>query len=108
MSVYIHNWKSYFDSFKTFEVIDAESLIVIFFGTYGSLVWTKDGWVYEKGTRRNFSYSSWLDTKKQTNKKQIKIVFRNDYLDKHRVSYLFYIIDDSYLEVNLSKWNKKT
>ena len=27
--------KSYFDSFKTFEVIDAESLIVIFFGTYG-------------------------------------------------------------------------
>ena len=27
--------KSYFDSFKTFEVIDAESPIVIFFGTYG-------------------------------------------------------------------------
>ena len=30
--LYIHNWKSYFDSFKTFEVIDAESLIVIFLG----------------------------------------------------------------------------
>ena len=29
------NRKSYFDSFKTFEVIDAESPIVIFLGTYG-------------------------------------------------------------------------
>ena len=35
MSYSFHNRKSYFDSFKTFEVIDAESPIVIFFGTYG-------------------------------------------------------------------------
>ena len=30
--LHFHNRKSYFDSFKTFEVIDAESPIVIFFG----------------------------------------------------------------------------
>ena len=34
--LHFHNRKSYFDSFKTFEVIDAESPIVFFFGTYGS------------------------------------------------------------------------
>ena len=33
--LHFHNRKSHFDSFKTFEVIDAESPIVIFFGTYG-------------------------------------------------------------------------
>ena len=30
--LHFHNRKSYFDSFKTFEVIDAESPIVIFLG----------------------------------------------------------------------------
>ena len=35
MSYIFHNRKSYFVSFKTIEVIDAESPIVIFFGTYG-------------------------------------------------------------------------
>ena len=33
--LHFHNRKSYFDSFKTFEVIDVESPNVIFFGTYG-------------------------------------------------------------------------
>ena len=33
--LHFHNRKSYSDSFKAFEVIDAESPIVIFFGTYG-------------------------------------------------------------------------
>ena len=36
MQLHFHNRKSYFDSFQTFEVIDAESPIVIFFGTYGT------------------------------------------------------------------------
>ena len=37
MSYILKYRKSYFDSLKTFEVIDAESPIVIFFGTYGRL-----------------------------------------------------------------------
>ena len=40
MSYILNYRKSYFDSLKTFEVIDAESPIVIFFGTYGSYKYT--------------------------------------------------------------------
>ena len=36
--LHFHNRESYFDSFKTFEVVGAEGPIVIFFGTYGIYV----------------------------------------------------------------------
>ena len=52
--LHFHNRKSYFDSFKTFEVIDAESPIVIFFGTYGIYLFTDTSLITYHGVSLRF------------------------------------------------------
>ena len=68
--LHFHNRKSYFDSFKTFEVIDAEIPIVIFFWDIRySKSWCVNEWLcrcsyFHAPTTMYVTYREWLHKKK--------------------------------------------